>query len=366
MAQAALHTAQVGADAAQIQYQITLDSARLADLAARTTAWEVDLPNEFDQPVWYFEKSEEIKAAEVEVDVAWEVLQVEVESFNELLKDANNDDLLKAEERLANARAAYLVAQDVLDRAKAQSDDELDEFAQSNFDVAEAELEAAQSDYDRLLSQTATEDVLEARARLAVAQERYDTALDHLNQLLTGDESRQVQAATASVEQADAAAAQAEVSVRQAQDMLVQAQKAVAQAQAELDLIDVQIGKLTVFAASSGVVISRNVQPGEVIQVGAPVLTIGQLDNLTITVYVPEDRYGQIKLGQDAWVTVDSFPGETFYATVVYIADKAEFTPRNVQTAEGRRTTVFAVELAIEDVDGKLKPGMPADVSFGE
>jgi HlyD family secretion protein len=63
-------------------------------------------------------------------------------------------------------------------------------------------------------------------------------------------------------------------------------------------------------------------------------------------------------------VSVDSYPGETFDASVTRIADQAEFTPRNVQTAEGRRTTVFAVELSIDNTDGKLHPGMPADVKF--
>jgi hypothetical protein len=65
-------------------------------------------------------------------------------------------------------------------------------------------------------------------------------------------------------------------------------------------------------------------------------------------------------------VAVDSFPGESFAAEVVRIADQAEFTPRNVQTEEGRRTTVFAVELTVENPEGKLKPGMPADVEFGQ
>jgi hypothetical protein len=95
------------------------------------------------------------------------------------------------------------------------------------------------------------------------------------------------------------------------------------------------------------------------------VITLGQLGQLKITVYVPEDRYGGIDLGETARVTVDSFPGEAFSATVVHIADQAEFTPRNVQTAEGRKTTVFAVELEIENPEGMLKPGMPADVCFG-
>jgi len=91
---------------------------------------------------------------------------------------------------------------------------------------------------------------------------------------------------------------------------------------------------------------------------------LGLLDQLTITVYVPEDRYGGISLGNLAAVNIDAFPGVSFTATVIRIADQAEYTPRNVQTAEGRRTTVFAIELSVEDPDRKLKPGMPADVIF--
>ena len=63
-----------------------------------------------------------------------------------------------------------------------------------------------------------------------------------------------------------------------------------------------QLDKLNVSAPISGVVISRNVEPGEVVQPGAPVMTIGQLDKVTITVYVPEDRYGQIAIGEKAQV----------------------------------------------------------------
>ncbi len=63
---------------------------------------------------------------------------------------------------------------------------------------------------------------------------------------------------------------------------------------------------------------------------------------------------------------VDSFPDESFTAKVTRIAEQAEFTPRNVQTAEGRATTVFAVKLAVDNAGGRLKPGMPADVYFNE
>ncbi|MDQ1324473.1 MAG: rane fusion protein YbhG, partial [Chloroflexota bacterium] len=118
-------------------------------------------------------------------------------------------------------------------------------------------------------------------------------------------------------------------------------------------------------APAPGTVLTRAIEPGEVVMPGAALLTLGDLDRLTLTVYVPEDRLGEVVLGQAVDVSVDSFPGESFRGTVQRIADEAEFTPRNVQTVEGRKTTVFAVELALDPSGGKLKPGMPADVVFG-
>ena len=135
-------------------------------------------------------------------------------------------------------------------------------------------------------------------------------------------------------------------------------------AAAELDTLDLDADKVTVRAPVSGVVLARLIEPGEVVAAGATVFTIGQLDALRITVYLPEDRYGGVSLGEQAQVTVDTFPGDQFVATVSRIADEAEFTPRNVQTEEGRRTMVFAVELSVMDPEQKLRPGMPASVSF--
>lgn len=139
---------------------------------------------------------------------------------------------------------------------------------------------------------------------------------------------------------------------------------AEAQLAAELDAVDLELEKYVVRAPIGGVVITRNVQPGELILAGTSAMTIGRLDDLTLTVYLPEDRYGQVTLGDEARVQVDSFPDETFPAVVVRIADRAEFTPRNVQTEESRRSTVFAIELSVDDTSGRLKPGMPADVTF--
>jgi HlyD family secretion protein len=143
-----------------------------------------------------------------------------------------------------------------------------------------------------------------------------------------------------------------------------QLEAAEATAAAELDTLDLDADKITVRAPVSGVVLTRLIEPGEVVAAGATVFTIGQLDALRITVYLPEDRYGGISLGEQAQVTVDTFPGDQFVAMVSRIADEAEFTPRNVQTEEGRRTMVFAVELSVVDPEQKLRPGMPASVAF--
>jgi membrane fusion protein YbhG len=227
-------------------------------------------------------------------------------------------------------------------------------------------LDEAQSDYDDAIRR------MEYEAELTRARAALDKASQDLAKLENGPDPDQeailkarIDAAIAAPKQAASNVEQAQAGVEQAQARLDQAVAAIQQAQAEVDLADVQLEKVVVYAPRDGVVLTRSVEPGEVVQAGAPLMRLGQLDNLKLTVYVPEDRYGQISLGQPAQVVVDSYPGETFSATVVHIADQAEFTPRNVQTPDGRRTTVFAVELAIDNLDGKLKPGMPADVTFG-
>ncbi len=352
VAKAQVEVAQANLAAARVQYELALQQAHQADQPQRVASWLEDPPADFAQPLWYFTREEDLAAARQEVEAARQAWEQEQENLRSVLNSATSADLKAAEERLAQAREAYLTAKAVLDQAKESGDDDLEKQAQSQYDAALDELNAAQAAYDRLLSTQAAKDVLEARARLAVARERYEAALDRLYALQTGEQALSVKAAKLAVEQAEKA--------------LAQAQAAVKQAQAQLNLIDRQLEKTRIVAPVDGVVTALNVDPGEVIQPGATALTLGRLDRLTITVYIPEDRYGTLRLGDRATVTVDSFPGETFEARVIYIAQEAEYTPRNVQTKEGRMTTVFAVELRVSDPAGKLKPGMPADVDFGE
>jgi HlyD family secretion protein len=182
-----------------------------------------------------------------------------------------------------------------------------------------------------------------AKAALASASAQYD---------LVAAGARPEQLASAR-SQADAARAQADAARAQ-----------LASAKAGLAVLDAQLARLALATPVSGTVLARTIEPGETVTPGAALLEIGDLEHLTLTVFVPEDRYGQVALGQSVSVAADSFPGREFSGKVGRISDKAEFTPRNVQTVEGRTSTVFAIDLALDPSDGMLKPGMPADVTF--
>jgi len=350
-AKAALNTAQSAYDIAQQQYNTTLTNALTAEKATRTSIWQSTKPTEFNQPNWYFSKAERLKAVQADVASAQSALKTAMDKLDNIQKKAGSAQFLDIEATLAQRRVAFQNAQDVLDLTSGGSDSQkLHDSAQTVLDDAKIDLDNAQKDYNDALSTDGAKDVLDARADATIAQEVYNSALDKLYALQTGSDAPSVTTASKAVDQSKAA--------------LDQAQTAVGTAQANLDLLDTQMKKLTVYAPMDGVVLVRNVESGEFVQPGAVAMTMANLNELTITVYVPEDQYGKIALGQKATVTIDAFPGESFNAEVVHIADQAEFTPRNVQTVEGRSSTVFAIKLKVTDLTGKLKIGMPADVAF--
>jgi multidrug resistance efflux pump len=95
-------------------------------------------------------------------------------------------------------------------------------------------------------------------------------------------------------------------------------------------------------------------------------MTVGSLDTVRMTLYIGETDIGRVRLGQQVNVTVDSFPGKQFQGKVTFIAQEAQFTPRNVQTKDERTTTVFPVRVELANPDHALKPGMPADATIVE
>jgi multidrug efflux pump subunit AcrA (membrane-fusion protein) len=287
---------------------------------------------------------------------------------------------------IANVQAAIAQDKQNIDNAQ-QAYDNQNTFttnqsavqnAKASLVLAQKALTDAQNDYDKIKGDPNNNtDKAAAYSKLYAAQTAFNSATYTYNLWLGNVKSEQldIKAGALAVAKAKLPEDQALLAVLQGGPIpdnatgagivqLQQARIAVQLAQANLKLLDDEITKMTVNSLVNGMVMTRNAEPGSVVNAGAVLLTIGRTDELSITVYVPEDRIGDVVLGQTANVSVDSFPGVVFKGVVSYISDQAEFTPRNVETVSGRKNTVFAVKLTLSDTTGKLKPGMPADVVF--
>jgi multidrug efflux pump subunit AcrA (membrane-fusion protein) len=180
----------------------------------------------------------------------------------------------------------------------------------------------------------------------------------------------QVARAEAEYRQALAGVAVARANLQKVRAGATQEQIDVARSGVEIatrlvDSLRVQREKYTLVAPLDGMVLDRPAHEGENAVPGTSLLSLGNLDAVELTIYVPEPQVGRVQLDQTAAVSVDSFPGETFAGRVVWISDEAEFTPKNIQTREERINTVFAVKISIPNPDHRLKPGMPADAVTG-
>jgi HlyD family secretion protein len=249
---------------------------------------------------------------------------------------------------------------------------------------ATAEREQAEAQLRLLRAGSRVEDVEQAAAAVAVATADIRAAETEREASRT-DEARfeQLLAARAgSVKQRDDARARREMAdarVQAARDRLASANAALAKvkagaraediqaARARLAAVDAQIATIdhdraetTIVAPSGGVVTSRLVEPGELVAPGSPVAVIIDLDRAWVNAYVEEPKIPSIKIGQAVTVVTDA--GDTLPGTVATIASRAEFTPRNVQTAAERARLVYRVKVTVDNRSGTLKPGMPVEV----
>ncbi|HEV8640185.1 MAG TPA: efflux RND transporter periplasmic adaptor subunit [Methylomirabilota bacterium] len=138
----------------------------------------------------------------------------------------------------------------------------------------------------------------------------------------------------------------------------------VAEARAALTLAQARLAEARLVSPITGLVLRKNVEVGETVNPGVSILTLMDPRDLWVRAYVPEIDIGRVKLGQEARITVDAYPGRAFAGTVSEIASEAEFTPKNVQTRKERVNLVFRIKIAVRNPDGVLKPGMPADAEI--
>ncbi len=222
--------------------------------------------------------------------------------------------------------------------------------------------------------QAADYQLLAAQEALAGAQADEKTAQTLLDQLLRIRNHPLGYIAQANAAEGKYRVAEAAVRVAQAKlddllagptpEELAVARAKVRQAEAEANVLRKKIERSTLTSPINGVVVARAANIGELVAPAATILTVADLSEVTLEVYVPEGHIGHVTIGQPVQVTVDSFPGRIFEGQVIKIGDEPEFTPRNVATAEERLNTFYAVEIRLDNTEGLLKPGMPADAQF--
>jgi HlyD family secretion protein len=144
-------------------------------------------------------------------------------------------------------------------------------------------------------------------------------------------------------------------------DAVRQAKSQVEAAEAGLALTETRLSQSMLTAPLAGLVLAKHAEQGEMLAVGAPVVTIGKMDDVWLRAYIPESEMGRVKVGQRARVTVDTWPGRPFEGTVSFISPEAEFTPKNVQTEKERVKLVYRIKITLANPRMELKPGMPAD-----
>jgi multidrug resistance efflux pump len=291
----------------------------------------------------------DIVAAQASVNAA-------AQTYNKVKAGPLKEDYAVAEAAYHNAEAAVRQAQFIYDNANRQNPAAIGASSASvALEQATNNFNAAKSAYDRL---TMTPD----NAQISTAYQAVSNAQAALERAQTPARDFDIVQAQAQIDLAQAQLDALKAGARKQQ--LDVAKSQVAQAQAALQTIEVNLAKTTLKSPADGVVLTRNSEPGELASPGAAVLIVGKLTALELTVYIPESQFALITPGQQANVRVDAYPDRTFKATVLRVADQAQFTPRNVSTVEGRKDTVYGVRLSIDNSDLALKAGMPADVTF--
>ncbi|MFB3819812.1 MAG: HlyD family secretion protein [Candidatus Methylomirabilales bacterium] len=307
----------------ELQAQLRQARAALQSAEARVAQARITLRTEPTRV------SSQIRQAEETVRAADERLRMLRTGSREQEIEEGRANLRQAEARLELARVTHARFRELAGEGA----------------VARQELDRAASDY-----QAAEAAVKAARERLAL--------------LVEGPRREDIRAAEAERDRAlaalEAARANASSLDLRRQDVQV-AEATVREAEAAVRRLETQVAELEILSPLAGTVLTKVAEPGEVVASGRTVVILGDLDRPWIKIYVPEAALGKVQLGAAARIYVDSFPDRPFHGTVTWIADQAEFTPKNVQTQEERVNLVYAVKITIRDAERRLKAGMPAD-----
>ncbi len=336
-----LDTSQLRAQIAQAEAAVAAAEASLADVEAGTHPAEI-----LAAQAALRQAIAERNAAETAWEDALAILDAPQELEARIVEAQTALDVASAQIEQALAQRALAEAE--RDRYRGQgSMQEKWLYAVNNYQVqaAEAAVEAA------IANRAGAEQVLAALIAMR------DNPLAALSQVHLAESQYEIAVAGVGV----AAAKLDELKAGPTAEDFAVATAQVSQARAAVDALQARMDKMTLRSPIDGIVTSRSAHAGESATAGATLLTVANLDEVKLTIYIPEDELGRVYLGQEVEVQVDSFPGRAFRGTVSYISQQAEFTPKNVQTERERVNMVFAVRVRLPNPDHVLKPGMPAD-----
>jgi HlyD family secretion protein len=301
--------------------------------------------------------SGQVEATEVQVagQVGGRVLELAVSegqrvAAGDLVARLDTADAMLALER-ARAERSQAVAQVRLLRAGSRVED----IRQAESQAAAARAEQAAADADLVSAQVDVDRFESLLASNAGSRKQRDDAVARRNVA-----RERVQAAKDRVAAADAVVARLKVGTRP--EEISAAETRVATADAQIKILEKAIADATVTTPIAGVVTTVVADAGEMVAPRAPLVVITDLDRAWANVYVDEPAIPRLKLRQSA--TLYTNGGPTVTGTVSYVSPKAEFTPRNVQTAQDRSQLVYRLKIAVDNSAGVLKAGMPVEAEL--
>jgi len=271
-------------------------------------------------------------------------------------------------QEVAEARATTARARAHLDDLVAGSRSQEIEEARAAVRSAEATRTWTERDLRRVeelfrRELVAAQDVDRARQAYEVAVAQETSARERLALAMEGARPRQVEMAREELRAAEERLALLLAGPRR--DLVEVARGQAAQAEHALALARSRLKEASVHAPITGVVLRKNLEVGEMANPGVSILTLMNPREIWVRAYVPEEEVGRIKVGDAARVRIDGHPGRAFAGRISEIASEAEFTPRNVQTKKERVNLVFRIKIMLDNPEGILKPGMPADADIG-
>ena len=293
------------------------------------------------------------KVTQAELQI--EVVESQVREARLALEQSQGDSA----GRVSQSEAAVATAQAQLSAAQAQAQQAISalELARADRDrfatlLAQGAVSQQQFDQAQTQFETARDTLAAQQAAVVAAQQQISAAEGALTQAQTSQLNPEIRTAQVNRTQKQQAQAQAQLAAAKAE---------LAQAQAAQNEIEAQLNDLAIKSPIDGVVLSRTVEPGEVISVGTTILTVVNLEDVYLRGYIPEGQVGKVRIGQSAQVFLDSAPEQPLPATVTAVDTEASFTPENVYFQDDRVTQVFGLKLEIDNPGGFAKPGMPAD-----